>query len=138
LALTGFHTVKSRDLLRTQPIEKMREGTKLTRAVSLASDPRIDEVMTVDIVMNSRAYDPAVLPLPEDDPVKFRQYLAEADAKGKPLYVHLGSPGFAAEVRPRTMALIMDPALFEPIATFPGMDAPYTRQIFRYRPGSSR
>ena len=49
---------------RTHPIEQMREGTKLTRPVSLASDPRMDEVMTIDILMTTRGYDPAVLPMP--------------------------------------------------------------------------
>ncbi len=68
-----MHNAKAVRLLRQHPIEQMREGTKLTRPVSLASDPRIDEVMTIDIVMTTRAYDPAVLPLPSDDPDQFRK-----------------------------------------------------------------
>ena len=114
----------------------MRQGTKLTRLVSLASDPRIDDVMTIDLVMTTRAYDPAMLPLTSDDPAAFRKYLAEADATQKPLFVHFGSPDFADLVRPQVMALVRNPALFEPIASLPGLDGPYTRQVFRYRPGS--
>ena len=131
-----MHNAKAVRLLREHPIEQMREGTKLTRPVSLASDPRIDDVITIDIIMTTRAYDPAVLPLPSDDPDQFRKYLAEADAKQKPLFVHFGSPDFAASVRPQVMALIRNPVLFEVMATLPGMDGPYTRQVFRYRPGS--
>ena len=123
-------------LLRSHPIEQMREGTKFTRPISLASDPRIDEVMTIDIIMTTRGYDPAVLPLPADDPEQFKQYLAEADAQKKPLFVHFGSPDFAGAVRPRVMALVRNPLLFEEMATLPGMDVPYTRQVYRYRPGS--
>jgi hypothetical protein len=123
-------------LLREHPIEQMREGTKLTRPVSLASDPRIDDVMTVDIIMTTRGYDPAVLPLKSDDPNAFRAFLREADAKQKPLFVHFGSPDFADSARPQVMALVRNPALFEPIATLPGMDGPYTRQVFRYKMGT--
>lgn len=123
-------------LLRAHPVEQMREGTKLTRAISLPSDPRIDGVMTIDILMTTRGYDPAVLPLPADNPDQFKACLREADLQKKPLFVHFGSPGFAGQARPQVMALIRDPALFEEIATLPGMDGPYTRQVFRYRPGS--
>lgn len=132
----GLHTTRAVKLLRTHPIEQMREGTKLTRAVSLASDPRIDDVMTVDVIMTTRAYDPAVRPLAGDDPDTFKNYLAEADAKQKALFVHFGSPDFAGSVRPQVISLIRNPSLFEPVATLPGMDGPYTRQVFRYRPGS--
>jgi hypothetical protein len=131
-----MHNAKAIRLLREHPIEQMREGTKLTRPVSLASDPRMDDVMTIDIVMTTRGYDPAELPLPSDDPDQFRKYLAEADARQKPLFVHFGSPDFAASVRPQLMALIRNPVLFEAMATLPGMDGPYTRQVFRYRPGT--
>ncbi len=122
--------------LRQHPIEQMREGTKLTRPVSLPTDPRIDDVMTVEIVMTTHTYDPAVLPLPADDPDAFKKYLAASDAQQKPLFVHFGSPAFADAMRPRVMALVRNPALFDEVATLPGMDAPYTRQVFRYRPGS--
>jgi len=131
-----MHTGKAVQLLRNNPIEQMREGTKLTRPVSLASDPRIDDVMTIDIIMTTRGYDPAVLPLPGDNPGAFKKYLAEADDHGKPLFVHFGSPDFADAVRPQVMALVRNPELFEPIASLPGMDGPYTRQVYRYRPGS--
>jgi hypothetical protein len=131
-----MHNAKAVRLLREHPVEQMREGTKLTRPVRLASDPRMDDVMTIDMVMTTRAYDPAMLPLSSDDPDQFRNYLAEADAQQKPLLVHLGSPDFADSVRPQVMALIRNPVLFEAIATLPGMDGPYTREVFRYRPGA--
>lgn len=124
-------------LLREHPTEQMREGTKLTRPVSLASDPRIDDVMTVDIIMTTRGYDPAVLPLKSDDVEAFGAYLREADAKQKPLFVHLGSSALAVRERPRVMAMILNPGLFEAVVTLPGMDGPYTRQVFRYKPGSA-
>lgn len=126
----------ARVCLRAYPMEPMREGTRLTRRITLPSDPRIDEVITVDILMTTRAYDPAVRPLESDDPEFFRKYLREADALGKPLYVHFGSPGLADAVRPRVMALVRNPALFEEVATLLGQDAAYTRQVFQYRAGS--
>ena len=126
----------ARQGLRDYPIEQMREGTRLTRRITLPSDPRIDEVMTVDVLMTTRAYDPAVLPLGADDPEALRRYLVEADALGKPLYVHLGSPGLAEAVRPKVMGMVRDAALFEEVATLLGQDAAYTRQVFRYRAGS--
>ena len=131
-----LHTTRAGRTLRENPIEHMREGTKLTRPISLASDPRIDDVTTIDLVMTTRAYDPAMLPLAGDDIAVFRKYLAEADASRKPLFVHFGSPDFADSMRPQVMAMVRNRALFDPIATLPGMDAPYTRQVFRYRPDS--
>ena len=137
---SGFlfiHTANATRLLRHNPIEQMREGTQLTRQVRLASDPRIEDVMTIEITMTTRAYDPAMLPLATDDPAAFKKYLHEADARKKPLFVHFGSPDFADAIRPQVMAMVRDPALFEPVATLPGMDTPYTRQVFRYRGGSA-
>ncbi len=138
VVLAGFSygTAKQNILQRHFPIEQMREGTMLTRTVRLATDPRIDEVMSLDIIMTTRGYDPAVLPLPGDDPDQLKKYLAEADRTKKPFFVHIGSPFFADEARPKVMALVRNPAMFELIATLPGMDAPYTRQVFRYRPNS--
>ncbi len=126
----------ARQSLRDYPSEQMREGTRLTRQITLPSDPRIDEVITVDVLMTTRAYDPAVRPLESDEPEAFRKYLREADVGRKPLYVHFGSPGLAEAVRPGVMALVRNPALFEEVATLLGQDAAYTRQVFRYRAGS--
>ena len=139
LALVGafaLATGPAHNLLRTHPIEQMREGTKLTRPISLASDPRVDEAMTVDILMTTRGYDPAVLPMTGDDPTLFKKYLAAADAGKKPLFVHFGFAALAEETRPQVMALIRNPGLFEPIAILPGMDGPYTREVHRYRAGA--
>ena len=136
LGIFTLATMPATRLLREYPVEQMQEGTKLTRRISLASDPRIDDVLTVDIAMTPRGYDPAALPLSGDDVATFRSYLAQADAGQKPLFIHLGSRALALQARPGVMQLIDNSSLFEYLATLPGMDKPYTREVFRYRPGS--
>ena len=138
LGFCWWHTASALRLYRTHPIEQMREGTVLTRAIRLPSDPRIDDVITLDLIMTTRAYDPASLPLDGDDLPSFQAYLATADATGKPLFVHIGSPGFADAMRPKIMSLVRDPTCFDPLATLPGLDTPYTRQVFQYRFKSSK
>lgn len=140
VALSGLFawgTHAQRKVLREIPVERMKEGTKLTRDISLASDPRLSEVLTLDILMTPRGYDPAALPLGEDDPGLLKRYMSRADAEGKPLYAHYGHPGLANAVRPELMALIHNPALFDLVEILPGLDAPYTRLVYRYRPGSA-
>lgn len=135
--LFAWGTHAQRKVLRENPVERMREGTKLTRDISLPSDPRLGDVLTLDILMTPRGYDPAALPLDEDDPDLLKRYLSRADTEGKPLYAHYGHPGLANAVRPKLMALIHDPALFDLVQILPGLDAPYTRLVYRYRPGSA-
>lgn len=135
--LFAWGTHPQRKTLREVPMEQMREGVKLTRPVSLPSDPRLQEVMTLDILMTPRGYDPAALPLEEDDPEALKRYLAQADAANKPLFAHFGHPGLAQALRPKLMAIFRNPAVFEPVQTLYGLDDPYTRLIFRYRPGSA-
>lgn len=137
VAVFGALTFETNGILRRHPVEGMREGVKLTRAVSLPSDPRIDEAMTLDILMSTQAYDPAMLPLEGDDLALLRRYMEQSDREGRPLSVHYGSEKLARSVRPQVMAVLEDPRVFEPVAVLPGLDEPYTRVVRRYKPGAA-
>lgn len=139
IALYAWGTADQRKVLRTVDLEPMRQGTKLTRAVSLPSDPRIHDVITLDIAHTTRGYDPASRPVAvTEDPTPMIELLREADAAGKPVFAHIGNPGFARSVRPRHFAILDDPGIFDRIAVLYGLDHMCTREVFAYRPGAVR
>jgi hypothetical protein len=69
---------------------------------------------------------------PEDDPALLRRWLDTADDSGVPLFIHLGSPHMARELKPGIMEIIEDPGVFSLLWIYPGHDAPYERRVYRY------
>ncbi|MEN9283509.1 MAG: hypothetical protein RLZZ179_1002 [Verrucomicrobiota bacterium] len=131
LAAVGVIMAPASTGLRQFPIEAMREGTELTRSITQPSHPGIDEVITLAVLMNTQAYDPAAWEL-EDDPAQLRRWLDTADDSGVPLFIHLGSPHMARELKPGIMEIIEDPGVFSLLRIYPGHDAPYERRVYRY------
>ena len=131
LAAVGVIMAPASTGLRQFPIEAMREGTELTRSITQPSHPGIDEVITLAVLMNTQAYDPAAWEL-EDDPAQLRRWLDTADDSGVPLFIHLGSPHMARELKPGIMKIIEDPGVFSLLRIYPGHDAPYERRVYCY------
>jgi hypothetical protein len=132
LAALGLLMAPATTALRQFPIEAMREGTQLTREITQPSHPGIDEVITLAVLMNTQAYDPAAWEL-EDDPVMLQRWLDTADESGVPLFIHIGSAPMARQLKPGIMKVIEDPAVFSLLQIYPGHDAPYERRVYRYR-----
>lgn len=136
LSLIAFALVtqQQRRLYRSHPVEALAESVKLTREVINPFDPRIDEVVTLDIVHATRSYDPAHLRVRSLG--DFVDALAKADATNKPLFLNLGNPGLLERDLPDIGRMIQDRNLFEAPILIHGLQNPCTRYIFRYIPHS--
>ena len=64
---------------------------------------------------------------------ELRAAMADADARGVSLFVHLGRPH---DVARKSLELVRSPAHFEPVAVLQGFEPRLTRTMLRYRPGS--
>lgn len=127
-------TQQQRQLYRSHPVEALAESVKLTRAIVNPFDPRIDEVMTLDIVHATRSYDPAHMRVRSLG--EFVEALKKADASNKPLFLNLGNPGLLERDLPGIGQMIQDRSLFAPPILIHGLQNPCTRYIFRYIPQS--
>lgn len=127
-------TQRQRNLYRNHPVEALAESVKLTRKIVNPFDPRIDEVMTLDIVHATRSYDPAHMRVRSLG--EFVDALKQADASNKPLFLNLGNPGLLERDLPDIGRMIHDRNLFAPPVLIYGLQNPCTRYIFRYIPQS--
>lgn len=117
---------------RKLAIEPLRESVAFTRGIMNPSLPAVSEVITVQFHQGSRGYDPTTYFIKGDKPETLRALLTKADAENKPLWINMGMPALARQIRPGLMALVDDEALFEPQIPLWGQQAPCTRYIFRY------
>jgi hypothetical protein len=77
-----------------------------------------------------RVYDPWIVAL--DQPDALRRELARARAESRPLYAFYGHAALNRKRFPETIALLHDPALFEPVARFDGIEAEHVYRVYRY------
>ncbi len=134
LVVFTFVTQRQRQLYRRHPVEALAESVKLTREVINPFHPRIDEVITLDIVHATRSYDPAHLRVRSLG--EFVEALQKADSSNKPLFLNLGNPGLLGRDLPEIGRMIQDRTLFEAPILIHGLQNPCTRYIFRYIPHS--
>jgi hypothetical protein len=117
--------------LRASPIQETKKAVALMRPVRDPLDPANEEILTVSWMRTPWYYDPLVHKLRGSGGLT--EYLAEADATGKSLFVTYTRPTASARNAPDLVALAQDPALFEPIAEFYGFEPRGHMLVFRYR-----
>jgi len=135
LTLAGVHllALPTARLLTRFPIEACRESVALTRPILNPRHPDYGtDAFTASPGMATEAYDPAVIRLKTPD--ELRALIDRARREKKPLFINFGYRAFLKDVHPSLFALIDDPALFEPVKTFPGQFISTTREVHRLLP----
>ncbi len=133
-ALAGVHilALPTARLLTRFPIEACRESAALTRAVT---NPRHtgygQDTLTASPGMNTEAYDPAGIRF--NSAGELRALIERTHRENKPLFLNFGYRPLLEKAQPEIFALINDPALFEPVHTFPGQFFTATREVLRLR-----
>jgi hypothetical protein len=128
-ALTGAQT---RAHLRQHPIEPNREASLTVQPVINPHHPEYHRhVLTAGFLMRNTIYDPGVRAF--ETAAQLRDLIDEAARTGRDCVVIYGQRELARQVFPEIMALLDDPAVFEPVATLHGQEAYCTRHVVRHR-----
>lgn len=134
VVLYGMVTASPRTLLRNHPIEPSRDSVALYRKVTNPRNSGIDKgVLSGAFTMYTEGYDPALHRFNTAE--QLRQLMAESDRTGKKLYINVGFLKFM-RIKPETLPscrIIEDPALFQHVATLPGLLPYTTRDVFLYK-----
>ena len=77
-----------------------------------------------------RVYDPWIVAVEERG--ELAAELARAQAEGRSLYAFYGHAALNRKRFPATLALLDDPALFEPVARFDGIEAEHVYRVLRW------
>ena len=125
-------TAKQIELLRENSVEPLRESVEATRDALNPSIAEHARELTAQFCMGTLAYDPACHLFKKDDPQGFRALIDRAKAEGRPLHVNIALPALARAQWPGIMAMVDDPALFEPLPPMWGLHPPCTRHLFRF------
>lgn len=126
---------EARHHLRHHPIEPNREAALRVQPVLNPHHPDYQRtVLTGGFLMCNTIYDPGVREFATVG--ELRALLEEADRSGRDFAVVYGQPALARQSFPEIMAVLDDPAVFQPVATLFGQEAYCTRLILRHRPPS--
>jgi|GEM_PF-788804 len=118
-------------LLRSRSMEPLREGVAMYRTVRNPTHPDFGrESLSAHVLMYTEGYDGAAVRT--KSPAALRDLMAESDATGKPLFIHMALPEIGKLVIPDMMDIILDPNQFERIATLYGLYQPCSREIYHY------
>lgn len=129
-ALTG---TEARAHLRQHPIEPNREASWRIQPVINPSHPEYHRhVLTAGFLMRNTIYDPGVREF--ENVTQLRQLMDEAAGSGRDFIVIFAQRELARQSFPEIMALLDNPAVFEPVATLFGQEAYCTRHIVRHPP----
>jgi hypothetical protein len=133
LALMGFGVVTEapRRQLRAAPLQPWRDSVELTRAELDPAAAAADRVITVSFYMAPVYYDPRVHRI--DNPEELRDWMREADASDRALYVNYGRPRLAQQRLPELVELVSREDLFEELALLRGLPPRGDRRVLRYR-----
>ena len=137
LALGWFAwvTAPQRHALRHHAIEPLTGSVRAMRGDAMdPRSPAYDDTLTFHFHMYTEAYDCGAYEARSVAAV--RELAARADAEGKPLFVNYAQRPMAIEVYPELVAMLDDPAIFEPVGTFYGLEPQCTRYVLKYRPGA--
>jgi hypothetical protein len=130
LAYQAWVAPRTRVLL-TRPIAPMRDVGEFLRAQA-GDDPlsvhRVGYGIGGGMV---RLYDPWTVRV--DDYAALQREIRRARADGRALYVFYGYPGHNRRHRQGGFLLLDDPALFEEVARFHGVEAEFTYRVLRFR-----
>lgn len=133
-SLFAILTQKQRQLYRNHPVEALARSVRQTRKVINPFDPKIDEVITLDIVHATRLYDPAHLRIRNLE--QFVAALKLADSTQRPLFINMANPGLLTIYLPRIGQMIDNRELFQEPIVIHGLQNPCTRYIVQYIPHS--
>ncbi|HVH06549.1 MAG TPA: hypothetical protein VNE71_11175, partial [Myxococcota bacterium] len=117
-------------VLLAYPQAPAREVAAFVRAAP-ADDPR--GAIGVGIGLGGdvpRVYDPWIVAVEAHGALAAE--LARARDEGRPLFAFYGHAALNRRRFPETLALLDDPALFEPVARFDGIEAEHVYRVFRY------
>jgi hypothetical protein len=112
------------------PQEPAREVAGFVRAAG-AEGPR--GAIAVGVGLGGdvpRVYDPWIVAVEER--AELAGEIARAQAEGRPLYAFYGHAALNRKRFPATLALLDDPALFEPVARFDGIEAEHVYRVLRW------
>lgn len=130
--LFGVFTAGQRGRYRGHSVEPLAETVRTYRPIVNAANPRLGEVISLGVLHYSRLYDPATIEV--RDAATFRDWLAKADAAGKPVYVNAANLGLGEKAFPEVMALLRDRTLFSEPEVTPGLQPVCTRYVWRHPP----
>ena len=93
-------------------------------------------IITAATTQPPYVYDPRVRRAETID--EYVALMKEADERGVPLYVNNGFPTALKIDFPGVFALLEDPAVFDRVGYFSGIDVMLDRTVVKYRPGGLR
>ncbi|MDX1648223.1 MAG: hypothetical protein R3263_00080 [Myxococcota bacterium] len=112
----------------------LRRSVLLTRPSLDPNTPANRRILTASLVDLPEYYDPRCVGL--RSPRQLRALMRRADAEDLTLYVNTGRIRLARRRAPQVVALLEDPARFEPVATLHSLVPRLTRHVYRYRGGA--
>ncbi len=131
LIVFGFATWPQCHLLRTLPIEPMRESVEAMRPERNARTADLGRVLTASVIFPARLYDPAAVQV---DDVKGLQALMErADREHLPLFVNFADKEFLKLRNPALVNVLDDDRLFESLPPFWGIHGQRERRVCHYK-----
>ena len=122
----------ARHFLLTWGAERYRESVLATRPSLDPNAPENLKIITAATTQPPYVYDPRVRRALTVE--QYASLMKEADERGVPLYVNNGFPTALKIDFPGVFALLEDPAIFEPVGYFTGIDVMLDRVVHRYRP----
>ena len=122
----------ARQFLLTWGAERYRESVLATRPSLDPNAPENLKIITAATTQPPYVYDPRVRRALTVE--QYASLMKEADERGVALYVNNGFPTVLKTEFPGVFALLEDPATFEPVAYFTGVDVMLDRIVHRYRP----
>ena len=132
VALYGRVGAPQRTALRAGSLEPNREAALAVQTAINPGDPAyLSQCDSAGFMMQIMGYDPGSREF--KDLATLRRYVDEATAAGKDLAITFGQYGLSREHFPEIMATLEDPAQFEKVAVYWGLDPHCTRYVFRHR-----
>ena len=117
--------------MRTHGFATGRESVLLTRPSLDPFAPQNQRILTASFYYAPGYYDPLVRAVSSRE--ELLALMAEADARGVPLFVNNGRPSTARELFPELTRLVEQDGRFERVATLHGAEKRGLRVVYRYR-----
>jgi hypothetical protein len=136
LVAFGLLSNPARDFLLKNGAAGYRQSVLATRPTLDPNAPENHRIITAATTQPPYVYDPRVRRAETID--EYVALMKEADEPGVPLYVNNGFPTALKIDFPGVFALLEDPAVFDRVGYFSGIDVMLDRTVVKYRPGGLR
>jgi hypothetical protein len=136
LVAFGLLSNPAREFLLTKGAARYRQSVLATRPTLDPNAPENHRIITAATTQPPYVYDPRVRRAETID--EYVALMKEADERGVPLYVNNGFPTALKIDFPGVFALLEDPAVFDRVGYFSGIDVMLDRTVVKYRPGGLR